>query len=110
MLNGLKNFAINRILKHVAENPRWNHATNLLGVIPAVIYAALDAQANWSLMFQCCSKQGSLAEVLKIGGIVVLAACLYACGQFPWLKQWLPIAQEIVAEAQKEIAAKEGGK
>ncbi|MEN6585979.1 MAG: hypothetical protein ABFE02_08065 [Sulfuricella sp.] len=103
MLNGLKNFAINRVAKHVADNPTLNKATNLLALIPVMIGAALLNNADWMLMFQCCEKPGSLAEVVRIAGCVIVAALLWLCGKFTWLKRWLPVAEDIIAEARREL-------
>lgn len=103
MFSGLKNFAINRVARHVADNPKLNQATNLLALIPVMIGAALTAQADWMLMFQCCDKPGSLAEVVRIVGCVIVAVLLWLCGKFTWLRQWLPVAEDIVAEAGREL-------
>ena len=105
MLNGLKNFAVNRVLRHVADNAKLNAGTNVLAVgwlLYQVINSALDANANWALIFQCCRAQGSLAEVLRIVGVVLVAVLLWLCGKFPGLKQWLPVAQDVIQEAEKE--------
>lgn len=107
MFSGLKNFAINRILRHVAENPKLNKATNLLALVPVVILAAVNGGANWALLFQCCTKQGSMAELMRVVGLVVVAALLWFTGKFPWLNSWLPVAQEIIEEAKAESASGE---
>ncbi len=103
MLNGLKNFAINRVMRHVADNPKLNQATNLLALIPVAIGAAMTANADWMLMFQCCEKPGSLAEVVRIAGCAIVAVLLWLCGKFTWLRRWLPVAEDIIAEAQREL-------
>lgn len=112
MFKGLKNFAINRIVRHIAENPSLNRATNILALVPVILLAALNGNADWVLMFQCCEKPSSLAEVVRVVGLVVAAVLLWFCGKFTWLKQWLPVAEEIIKEAEREVEKKppvEGG-
>jgi hypothetical protein len=104
MLNGIKNFAISKVVRHVADNSRLNATTNGLA-IATILYAALQANANWMLMFQCCAAPGSLQEIVRVAAAIIVALLLFLCGKFPGLKQWLPVAQEIITEAQKEAAA-----
>ena len=105
MLNGLKNFAIKKVLRHVADNPKLNTATNRLALIPAVILAVLAINPDFGLVLQCCSKAGSLVEALKIGSCAASTVFMFACGKLRWLANWAPIADAIIGEAQKEIAA-----
>jgi len=106
-MNALKNFAIDKILRHVAVNPKLNAATNWLALVPVVLLAALNNQADWMSMVQCCAKPGSLAEVLRVGGLVASAGVLWLCGKWPGLAGWKPVADAIIAEAQKEISVAE---
>lgn len=106
MFSGLKNFAINRVLKHVAGNAKLNRATNAISaavLLAVAITAALDSKADWMLMFQCCSAPGSLHEVIRIAGAVIVAFLLFFVGKFPGLKSLLPVAQDIIAEAEREL-------
>ncbi len=109
MFKGLKNFAINRIVRHVAENPSLNRATNILALVPVILLAALNGNADWILMSQCCDKPGSLAEVVRVVGLVAAAVLLWFCGKFTWLKQWLPVAEDIIKEAEREVAKQPPG-
>ena len=104
MLNGVKNFAIDKVLRHVADNAKLNATTNGLA-LAAVLYAIIQANANWMLMFQCCAAPGSLQEVVRVAAGALVALLLFLTGKFPGLKQWLPVAQEIIGEAEKEAVA-----
>lgn len=98
MLNGIKDFAINKILRHVAENPKLDNATNLLALIPPVIYAALGSNTDWMQLVEA-TPAGAAAR-LKLSGVVVSTVLLYFTGKFPFLKSWLPVADEIIKEAE----------
>lgn len=106
MLSGIKNFAIDAVLRRIADNPKLDHATNVLAVIPVMIGAATTGQANWVLMLGCCSAPASLHEVVRVVGLVVSAALLWCCGKCTWLKSWLPVVDEVIQEAEKEADAK----
>jgi hypothetical protein len=80
MLSGLKNFAINRVARHVASNAKLNKATNALALIPIGLIAALEGGADWMLMFRCCDAPGSLAEVVRVVGLILAAVLLWFCG------------------------------
>ena len=56
-------------------------------------------------MLSCCKASGSLQEVAHIAGVALAALLLFLTGKFPGLKQWLPVAEEVIAEAQKEAEA-----
>jgi len=105
MLDNIKNFTIDKVLRHVAENRTLNGATNVLALVPVAILTALHGGADWSLMLQCCSKPGSFQEIVRVTGLVAVAVLLWFCGKAPWLKQWLPVVEDIVAEAQREALA-----
>jgi hypothetical protein len=98
MFNGLKNFAIRRVLRHVADNPKLNQATNLLALIPVMITAALTVDADWMKLFS-----GDVHEIVRVAVPVLTAALLWVCGKATWLKQWLPVAEDIIAEAGREL-------
>lgn len=102
MFNGLKNFAINKVLRHVADNARLNATTNWIAVI---IMAALGVNANWILLisyFQHPTPE-ALKELVRVAGTIAGATLLYFVGKFPGLKDWLPVANDILAEAEKEL-------
>jgi hypothetical protein len=109
VLTKLKNFAINKVLRHVADDPKLNRATNLLALVPVVLLAALNGGADWILLSQCCDKAGSLAEVVRVVGLVVVAVLLWFSGKSPWLKQWLPTVEDIIQEVEREIQASPPG-
>jgi len=102
MLGTLKNFCINRVLRHVADNAKVNHTTNGLA-LAAIIYALLGANINWMLIADCCAKSDSTSEVIRLIGIVLGTVLLYFSGKFPWLSGLLPMTQDILAEAEKEL-------
>lgn len=106
MFGGLKSFAINKILRHIADNPKLNKATNFLAIIPAVITAVLAIHPNWDLTLQCCVKPGSLGEVTRLSGAAIVAVLLWFCGKFPGLKGLLPVVNDIIQEAEKEAQSK----
>ena len=109
MLNGLKNFAINRVLRHVADNAKLNVTTNILAV---VITAALAIDANWVLLISYLSAPTpeGLHELIRVSSSVIAAVLLYLVGKFPGLKGWLPVAQDVLAEAGKELEVKPNAK
>jgi hypothetical protein len=106
MLNGLKNFAIDKVLRHVAGNKKLNGATNILALVPIILIAALNGGANWMLLLKCCEVPGSEVELVRVLGLVAVAALLWFCGKFKWLEQWLPVVEEVIEEAEKEVAVK----
>jgi hypothetical protein len=108
MFSGLKNFAIDKILRHVADNAKLNLWTNWIAV---ALLAALGANANWMLIVGYFSHQTpqGLHEIIRVAVAVITALLLYLTGKFPWLKQWLPVAEDILQEAAKEAGQSNDG-
>ena len=90
----MKNDLINRILRHLADNPRLNRATNWAAVVPVVIAAALNGSADWALILSCCDDLAARREVFRVGGLVVSAVALWGCGKMRFLQSWLPATEE----------------
>ena len=107
MLNGIKNFAVEKVLRHVADNPKLNVATNWLSFLPVLIYAALNNHANWMLLIGYFNHPtaAGFAEVLRVAGILAVALLLWLTGKFPGLKDWLPVLLDVVQQAEKDAAA-----
>lgn len=91
----MKNDLINRILRHLADNPRLNRATNWLAVVPVVIAAALNGGADWALILSCCDDLAARREVFRVAGLVVSAVALWGCGKMRFLQSWLPEKKEM---------------
>lgn len=99
MLSGLKNFAIRKVIVHVAENKKLNAATNLLAVIPVILWALLNNNTDWTKLLA-----GDLGEIARLIVPVGAAVILWFTGKFSWLKSWIPTLNEILTEAGKELA------
>jgi len=100
MLSGIKNFAINRVLRKIADSARLNVWTNW---IAAAIAAAIAANANWVLLLQYRTPAG-IHELLRVAGVMAAAVLMYLTGKFPGLKAWLPVVEDVIQEAEKESA------
>ncbi|GEM_PF-5408048 len=105
MLTGVKDFVINRVLRQIADNAKLNAWTNWIAV---ALTAAIAAKANWVVIIAYFSHPtpAGLEEVLRVSGVMVGAVLLFLTGKFPGLKAWLPVAEDIIVEAEKEAVTK----
>lgn len=105
MLQGLKVFALKRVVLHIAHNEKLNKATNILAVLPLIALAVYQSGADWGLALKCCSAPGSLHEAIVMAGAAAAALFLWFCGKFPFLKNLAPVIRDIIAEAEKDTTA-----
>ena len=97
MFDGVKNFAVEKVLRHVAGDQKLDAATNVLAIIPPIALALANSGADWVKL-----ANGDPKQLALVGGVVVATALLWLTGKFPGLKEWLPVAEEVIAEAEAE--------